>query len=61
MKLNPYEQGVADFHNNLRGCNPFPTFTQKWALYNKGYNSCWLPVGKASGRLPPQSETPNKM
>jgi hypothetical protein len=43
MKLNPYEQGVADYRNNLRGCNPFRPFTAKWALYNKGYNSCWMP------------------
>ena len=49
MKLNPYEQGVADYHNNLRGCNPFPTFTQKWALYNRGFNSA---SGWPSGKQP---------
>lgn len=43
MKLNPYEQGVADYKNGVKGGNPFPTFTQRWALYNKGYNSQWLP------------------
>jgi len=43
MKLNPYEQGVADYNNGVRNGNPFPIFTQRWALYNKGYNSCWMP------------------
>lgn len=49
MKLNPYEQGVADARNRVRRGNPFPTFTQRWALYNKGFNSQWLPeVGPTS-------------
>lgn len=47
MKLNPFEQGQADFRNNVRGCNPFSPFTERWRQYNRGYNlaSGW-PSGK---------------
>ena len=24
------------------GENPYPIFSEKWALYNRGFNSCWL-------------------
>jgi len=57
MKLNPYEQGQADARNGVRGGNPFPTFTQRWALYNRGFNAS---VAEQVA-IPPQSETPNKV
>lgn len=49
MKLNPYEQGAADFRNGLRSCNPFPPFGQRWAMYNRGYN---IASGWPSGKQP---------
>jgi len=39
VKLNPFEQGQSDFKNGLRNSNPFLTFSSKWALYNRGYNT----------------------
>jgi hypothetical protein len=45
MKLNPYEQGVADYKNKVGGAfgkpssNPFLAFSAKWAMYNRGYNT----------------------
>lgn len=40
MKLNPYEQGQADFKNGLKiSCNPFPVFSARWAQYNRGFNT----------------------
>lgn len=35
---NPYEQGVADAKRGI--CmNRYPEFSEKWALYNRGFNS----------------------
>jgi len=47
MKMNPYEMGQADCRNNLRNSNPFPPFSQRWALYNRGFN---LAAGWPSGK-----------
>jgi len=40
--MNPYELGRSDGLNNIRGANPYPVFSEKWALYNRGYNSTWM-------------------
>ncbi len=50
MNTNPYELGRA---NGLAwveagmprqaSLNPYPCFSEKWALYNKGFNSAWMP------------------
>jgi hypothetical protein len=57
MKLNPFEQGLADFSNGLRNSNPFPTFSQRWALYNKGFNSRgWEKLNEPNNRF---SEKPH--
>lgn len=38
-KDNPYESGSKDGYANKVSANPYPEFSEKWALYNKGYNS----------------------
>lgn len=40
--MNPYEQGRADYAAGKRSSNPFLVFSEKWALYNRGYNSGWM-------------------
>lgn len=49
MSLNPYEKGQSDYKNGLKSTNPYPTFSEKWALYNRGYNT-------AAGWPTPKSE-----
>jgi hypothetical protein len=39
---NPYELGVRDA-NGKGYNNPFPEFSEKWALYNRGYNTTKYP------------------
>lgn len=36
--MNPYEQGVKDAKDG-KYSNPYPDFSAKFWLYNKGYNS----------------------
>ena len=37
--LNPYEQGRADGLASKPSANPYREFSERWALYNRGYNS----------------------
>lgn len=39
MKLNPYEKGQSDYKDGLKSMNPYPEFSAKWGLYNRGYNT----------------------
>jgi len=41
--MNPYELGKYHAENNLLNENPFPEYSGKWALYNKGYNETAYP------------------
>jgi len=37
-KANPYEQGATDYDLGRPSSNPYLTFSEKWGLYNRGYN-----------------------
>lgn len=36
--MNPYETGRSDKINGRKASNPYVEFSEKWALYNRGYN-----------------------
>ena len=50
-KLNPFELGVKNANEWVEAGkprsaskNPYREFSEKWALYNKGYNSIIFPA-----------------
>ena len=58
MHNNPYLRGKASaeacIRNSIKSVNPYPEFSEKWALFNKGYNSVPQPERGPSGAYWPR-------
>ena len=61
-KTSPYQEGREAYHaktaEDPHPKNPHPEFSGKWCEWNRGYNSCWMPLLATEKARTPDSERP---